>query len=143
VDVAEFERIQGRLPESQKMLVLICMSAGVAVAGLVVATVGKTAIYLLAATGDSGLDARGSYLLQWHAMRHLRESGHHWYDLGGINQEKNPGVFTFKTGMGGTETTQLAAVELSRAPLSRIAVALGGVVRSAAARMTRVRPDRS
>lgn len=143
VDVGEFERIQQRLPESQKMLVLICLSQGVPVAGLVVATVGKTAIYLLAATGDAGLDARGSYLLQWHAMRLLRDSGHEWYDLGGINQERNPGVFTFKTGMGGAETNQLAAVELSHAPLSRIAVAFGDRLRGAVARVTRAKQERA
>lgn len=142
VDVAEFERMQRRLPESQKLLVLICLSAGVPVAGLVLATVGKTSILQLAATGDSGMDTRGSFLLQWHAMRRLRESGHDWYDLGGINREKNPGVYMFKTRMGGIETAQLAAVQLSHTPLSRIVVALGEGVRGALTRVARGRRDR-
>lgn len=135
VDVAEFERIQRRLPAGQKMSVLICCLAGVPVAGLVVATVGNTAIYLLAATGDSGLTARGSYLLQWRAMMRLKESGHEWYDLGGINQEANPGVFTFKTGMGGIETTQLPTVQLNTAPLNGVAVAVGDGVRQVMRRL--------
>ena len=125
VDVEEFRRIQLRLPASQKMMTFICRNTSRAVAGLVVATVGQTAIYLLAATGDDGLDARGSYLLQWHAIRRLKELGFEWYDLGGVNREVNPGVFTFKSGMGGEEVCQLGRYELGSAPLSRWSVSVG------------------
>ena len=125
VDVEEFRRIQQRLPVSQKMMTFICVAGGRAVAGLVVSTVGQTAIYLLAATGDDGLNARGSYLLQWHAMQRLKERGLDWYDLGGVNPDVNPGVFTFKSGMGGEEARQLGRYELAGARLSELSVAVG------------------
>lgn len=125
VDVDEFLRIQRQLPDSQKMMILLCLAGGVPVAGLVVATVGRTAIYLLAATGDEGLEARGSYLLQWHALQRLKALGLEWYDLGGVNQEINPGVFTFKSGMGGEDVRQLGRYQLSRAGLSRLTVRVG------------------
>jgi hypothetical protein len=125
VDVEEFRRIQQRLPTSLKMMTLICLAGGCPVAGLVVSTIGQTAIYLLAATGDDGLNARGSYLLQWHAMQRLKELGREWYDLGGVNQELNPGVFTFKSGMGGEEACQLGRYEVAGAGLSKLTVSVG------------------
>ncbi|HJZ75880.1 MAG TPA: peptidoglycan bridge formation glycyltransferase FemA/FemB family protein [Vicinamibacterales bacterium] len=134
VDAAEFGRIQQRLPASQKMLTLICQSHGLPVAGLVVGMVGNTAIYLLAATGDDGLDARGSYLLQWRAIQRLKERGIDWYDLGGANREVNPGVYTFKSGMGGEEATQVPRYEIGDARLSRLSVAVGEGIRRMARR---------
>jgi lipid II:glycine glycyltransferase (peptidoglycan interpeptide bridge formation enzyme) len=124
VDVDEFRRIQQRLPTSSKMMTLICLGGGLPVAGLVVSTVGRTAIYLLAATGDDGLNLRGSYLLQWHAIQRLKELGREWYDLGGVNQEVNPGVFTFKSGMGGEEVYQLGHYQVGDA-LSKLSVSVG------------------
>jgi lipid II:glycine glycyltransferase (peptidoglycan interpeptide bridge formation enzyme) len=135
VDVEEFGRVQQRLPPSQKMTTLICLSKGTPVAGLVVGTVGITAIYLLAATGDEGLQARGSYLLQWTAMQRLKAMGIDWYDLGGANQEVNPGVYTFKSGMGGEEAVQLHRCEASGAPLSRLSVVVGEGLRRMAQRV--------
>jgi hypothetical protein len=139
VDAGEFRQIQQRLPPSQKMMTLICLSGGKPVAGLVVATVGDSAIYLLAATGDEGLDARGSYLLQWHAMQRLKDLGREWYDLGGVNQEVNPGVFTFKSGMGGESVCQLGRYESRNAPLSKLTVSIGESVRRVARRVARAR----
>ena len=123
VDVEEFGRIQHRLPASQKLMVFICKSEGRSVAGLVVSVVGRTGLYLLAATGDEGLNARGSYLLQWHAIQRLKERDCHWYDLGGVNAEANPGVFTFKSGMGGEEARQIGRHEISRRLLSDLSLA--------------------
>ena len=139
VDAHEFRRIQQRLPESQKMMTLICFANGSPVAGLVVATVGNTAIYLLAATGNDGLHARGSYLLQWHAVQRLKELGREWYDLGGVNQEVNPGVFTFKSGMGGEEACQMGRYQLSGTPFSEMSVSLAEGARRIMRRFARKR----
>ena len=59
VDVDEFGRIQQALPESQRMRILICEDKGVPIAGLVVAAMGDSAIYLLGATSDDGLKSEG------------------------------------------------------------------------------------
>lgn len=135
VDVNEFERIQQRLPDAQRMLTLLCQAGGKAVAGLVVSMVGDTSIYLLAATGDAGLDARGSYLLQWHAMRLLKQSGKRWYDLGGANEAVNPGVFTFKSGMGGTPVNHLGQFDRSSSRFCDWSVAFAERMRTAARRV--------
>jgi lipid II:glycine glycyltransferase (peptidoglycan interpeptide bridge formation enzyme) len=107
VDVDEFGRIQQDLPERHRMKVLICKEKGKPVAGLVVSAMGNTAIYLLGATSDEGLKSKGAYLLQWTMMKWLKEQGIRWYDLGGIDPEVNPGVYSFKKGFSGADVTQL------------------------------------
>jgi lipid II:glycine glycyltransferase (peptidoglycan interpeptide bridge formation enzyme) len=118
VDVAEFGRMQDLLIESQRMQVLICKRDDVPVAGLVVTAIGHTAIYLLGATSDAGLDARGAYLLQWNAMQRLKDRGVRWYDLGGIDPEVNPGVYSFKKGFSGADICQIGSLIASESTVS-------------------------
>jgi len=108
VDTEEFERIQENLTGKHRMRVLICEQDGRPVAGIVVSAMGDSAIYLLGATSDDGLDAKGSYLLQWAAIQWLKENGVRYYDLGGIDPEGNPGVYHFKRGLSGADVYQLA-----------------------------------
>jgi hypothetical protein len=108
VDVEEFGRIQQNLPHCHRMRVLICRSGDVPVAGLVASAMGDTAIYLLGATSDDGLNAKGAYLLQWTLIKWLKENGFRWYDLGGIDPQRNPGVYSFKRGVSGVDVTQLS-----------------------------------
>ena len=107
VDVKEFGRLQEDLPEPHRMRILICEQDGVPVAGVVASAMGDSAIYLLGATSDDGLNAKGAYLLQWTLIQWLRENGFRWYDLGGIDPEGNPGVYSFKRGLSGTDVSQL------------------------------------
>lgn len=118
VDEQEFERIQQALPSSQRMLVLICRENGIPVAGLVASAMGNSAIYLLGATGDAGLNAKGAYLLQWTLIGWLRERGVVLYDLGGINPEANPGVYHFKKGLSGLDMTHISPLTASGSAVS-------------------------
>ena len=108
VDVEEFGRIQESLPESQRMRILICEQNGIPVAGIVASAMGDSAIYLLGATSDDGLNSKGAYLLQWTMIQWLKENGFKSYDLGGINPEGNPGVYSFKKGFSGADVSQLS-----------------------------------
>jgi lipid II:glycine glycyltransferase (peptidoglycan interpeptide bridge formation enzyme) len=108
VDVEQFAQIQASLPETSRMQVLICEREGVPVAGLVASSMGDSAIYLLGATSDSGLNAKGSYLLQWTLIQWLKRERVRWYDLGGIDFQQNPGVYAFKRGLSGSDVSQLA-----------------------------------
>jgi hypothetical protein len=108
VDVEEFGRLQEDLPENHRMRILICEQDGVPVAGVVASAMGDSAIYLLGATSDDGLNAKGAYLLQWTLIQWLKENGIKWYDLGGIDPEGNPGVYTFKKGLCGADMSQLS-----------------------------------
>lgn len=118
VDADEFELIQENLIEPQRMNVLICKNKDVPVAGLVVSAIGDTAIYLLGATSDAGLESRGAYLLQWTALQWLKERGVRWYDLGGIDPGGNPGVYSFKRGFSGVDISQISPLVASESAVS-------------------------
>jgi hypothetical protein len=125
VDIEEFRQIQKRLPEALRMQVFVCSTEGQPHNALVVSAFGDSAIYLLAATGDAGLNGRGAYLLQWRAMEWLHQQGIRWYDTGGINQEKNPGGYQFKSGLGGGECSHLGRFELRDNSLSAAIAQMG------------------
>jgi hypothetical protein len=122
VDVEEFGRVQELLPKSQRMRVLICLQGETPVAGIVCSAMGHTGIYLLGATSDHGLKAKGAYLLQWTMIKWLKENGIQYYDLGGIDPERNPGVYSFKRGFSGEDVTRLPALDLCESPLSLFSV---------------------
>jgi len=111
VDIETFGKIQEDLPLTHRMQVLICEQKGVPVAGLVASAMGDSAIYLLGATSDEGLSAKGAYLLQWTLIQWLKEHGIRWYDLGGINPERNPGVYHFKSGMSGADLSHIPSFD--------------------------------
>jgi len=135
VDIEEFRQIQKSLPEALKMQVFVCSAENQPQNALVVSALGDSAIYLLAATGNAGLNGRGAYLLQWRAMEWLNQQGIRWYDTGGINQEKNPGGYQFKRGLGGNEVSHLGRFELRDNWLSAAATAIGERSQSAVAKM--------
>lgn len=122
VDVNEFRQVQMELPEPLRMRVFLCEQGGKLLNALVVAAAGDTGIYLLAATSGEGLNFKGAHLLQWRAIEWLKSQGFRWYDLGGINPEKNPGVFQFKNGLGGQDARQIGVFEHCGNPVSTLCV---------------------
>ncbi|MGB8579192.1 MAG: peptidoglycan bridge formation glycyltransferase FemA/FemB family protein [Candidatus Sulfotelmatobacter sp.] len=142
VDVEEFGRIQESLPEAQRMRILICEQNGVPVAGIVASAMGDSAIYLLGATSDDGLNSKGAYLLQWTMMQWLKENGFKSYDLGGIDPEGNPGVYSFKKGFSGADVSQLspfvACDNVVSSTIVRASLVAKGIVRGIGA----LRPSR-
>jgi lipid II:glycine glycyltransferase (peptidoglycan interpeptide bridge formation enzyme) len=137
VDVEEFGRIQESLPEKLRMQTLLCEQDGVAVAGLIASAMGDSAIYLLGATSDQGLTAKGGYLLQWTLIEWLKKSGVRWYDLGGIDPEGNPGVYHFKKGLSGAEASHIRPLVAHNDAISyalfRVIMASRSAVRSSGA----------
>jgi lipid II:glycine glycyltransferase (peptidoglycan interpeptide bridge formation enzyme) len=129
VDVDEFGRIQASLEERHRMRILLCDDQDGPVAGLVSSAMGDSAIYLLGATGDSGLQAKGAYLLQWHLIQRLKDEGIRWYDLGGIDPDANPGVYHFKKGLSGADVEQMAPVAACTSVVSSAAVKAGLAIR--------------
>jgi lipid II:glycine glycyltransferase (peptidoglycan interpeptide bridge formation enzyme) len=107
VAIEEFGRIQKDLAESHRMRISICKDQGRPVAGLVASAMGDSAIYLLGATSDDGLNSKGAYLLQWTLIKWLKENGVRWYDLGGIDPEGNPGVYHFKKGFSARDVCHI------------------------------------
>jgi lipid II:glycine glycyltransferase (peptidoglycan interpeptide bridge formation enzyme) len=131
VDIEEFGRLQEALPEPHRMEVLICEEGDRPVAGLVASAMGDTAIYLLGATSNGGLNAKGAYLLQWTLIKRLKERGIRWYDLGGIDPGHNPGVYHFKKGLSGADVVQLSPMVACTNGMSRAVVKAGAAIRDA------------
>lgn len=128
VDIGEFGRIQEDLSDRFKMEVMLCESDGEPVAGIVISRIGKTAICLLAAATEKALELRAAYLLQYQAIEWLKGMGVRWYDLGGIDREKNPGGYQYKSGLSGKcgrEVRYIGQYTLSGSVASSILVGLG------------------
>ena len=125
VDVEEFGNIQKDLDGPHRMQILICKHKETPVAGIVVAAMGDSAIYLLGATSDDGLNTKGAYLLQWTMIRWLKSNGVRWYDLGGIDPEGNPGVYTFKKGFAGADICQMSPLVACDSAVSSAMVSAG------------------
>ncbi|MGD1108540.1 MAG: peptidoglycan bridge formation glycyltransferase FemA/FemB family protein [Terracidiphilus sp.] len=125
VNPEEFLRIQDALPESQRLRVLVCQDKDVPVASIVVSAMGDSAIYLLGATSDAGLNTKGAYFLQWTMICWLRERGIKTYDLGGIDPEANPGVYYFKRGLSGVDICQINPFTASKSAASFAMVKVG------------------
>ena len=112
IDVNKLNATQLCLPSSMKMISTVCYSNDVPISSLVFSAIGSTGIPILAATSDLGTNYNGSYLLHWQMLVYLKENGFKYFDLGGIDKEKNPNVYNFKHGMGGVEVHYLDVMDL-------------------------------
>ena len=112
IDVNKLKATQFCLSTSMKMITTICYSNDAPISGLVFSAIGDTGIPILAATSDFGTNYNGSYLLHWQMLVYLKANGSKYFDLGGIDKEKNPNVYNFKHGMGGIEVHYLDVMDL-------------------------------
>lgn len=112
IDAHKLKATQICLPPSMKMISSICYLNDVPISGLVFSAIGYIGIPILAATSDFGTNYDGSYLLHWQMLVYLKENGFKYFDLGGIDKEKNPNVYNFKHGMGGVEVHFLDVMDI-------------------------------
>lgn len=122
VSVQSFRRLQEMLHESERPIVLLAYSEGEAIAGHVLSLLGDTGVNLLSASIDRGRKLKASYLLLWRAIETAKRAGARWYDLGGIDREKNPGVYSFKSGVRGAECVFAGQFDACCAGSSRLLV---------------------
>ena len=108
VDIAEFPEMQRHLAPHDRLRIFLAQAGGTTIGALVCSPHGDGAIYLLGATDEKGRELKAAYLLQWAAIQWCKQRGTRTYDLGGINPVTNPGVYHFKSGLGGVEAQQLA-----------------------------------
>lgn len=138
VNYDQFKEIQTDLGEALRMRVFLCERQGVPIAASVCSAIGDTGIYLLGATGDEGLNLKGSYLLQWRVIDWLKREGFRYYDLGGINPTSNPGVFHFKAGLSGKEAFHLGQYECCHDRISAVLVRVGEQLRKVVKRTIKI-----
>jgi lipid II:glycine glycyltransferase (peptidoglycan interpeptide bridge formation enzyme) len=132
-NVAYFRDVQRDLPDPLKMSILICKHLGDPVAGLVVSPMGFRALAMFAATGDKGLDLRGSYLLQWRMLEALKAKNVRWYNLGGINHKAYPGTSQFKAGLAGElgwEVEYVGQFQACESTINNLLVKMGEQLRA-------------
>ncbi len=125
VDAHEFRDIQQQLPEAKRARIFVARAEGEAVAAIICSCVGDSGVYLLGATGDKGLELRGSYLLHWRAVEWLVGIGARRYDLGGCHPTENPGTYQFKAGTGGFDVEHVGEFEVSGSIASSLALRAG------------------
>lgn len=101
INIDDYRRLQSALPDKIKMQIMVCLFEGKPVAGLIGSALGEAGIELVAATGNDGTELGGSYLLRWKMLEYLKSVGCRYYNLNGINPERNPGGYQFKSGFSG------------------------------------------
>ena len=132
INIDEYSILQESLPDYLKMQIMVCQSEGQPVAGLVGSAIGDVGIELIAATGNDSLELGASYLLRWKMVEYLKQCGCHFYNLNGINPERNPGGYQFKSGLSGKnglDVKFLGIFKACKSPLSHLAVRLGETAR--------------
>jgi len=110
-DVHFFKSVQADIPPNQKLVLHLAWHQNELIAGHLGSFVGDTAVYLLGAANSKGRDLRASYLLHWAVIQCAQDAGNTYYDLGGVDQQQNPGVYRFKQGLNGRAVTDVGPYE--------------------------------
>lgn len=117
LDSTEFAKTQQLLAQNEKAIVLIAYYDGQPVTAHATTHFGTTAVPILTASNETGLRCGASYLLWWKAYLMAKNLGMKYYDLGGIDPDKNPGGYLFKKRMGGEGIFHLGAFEVYTNPV--------------------------
>ncbi|EMN32598.1 FemAB domain protein [Leptospira interrogans serovar Pyrogenes str. L0374] len=94
-------QIKNNQNEKDTFLILRAVYRNEAVAGICIAIHGSSATYLIGWNGELGRKLRANHFLLWNSIIQLKQMGYLSFDLGGIDQEKTPGITEFKLGMNG------------------------------------------
>lgn len=86
---------------NEQVRVFLCKVEGEVCAGGICSALGDTGIYLFGATSNRGIKTYASYLVHWRMLEWVKARGCRKYDLNGINPEKNPGGYQFKSQLAG------------------------------------------
>lgn len=107
--------LQTQLSGDKRFIAFTVRNDGVAVAGLLCSMLGDTCVPLILAADEQGLRNYAVYLLQWRSIEVAHERGLCHYDLGGIDPDKNVGVYNFKKGLRGLDVQAPGPFESSPA----------------------------
>ena len=124
-----YQRVHRDLPPGERYVVLLAERAGRLLAGHVTSMLGDTCVSLLAATSPEALTCKASYLIQWRTIEAARERGCVSYDQGGIDPDGNPGVYSFKVGLFGTDVRAAGPVQAVGSVRGKVTLALEARIR--------------
>lgn len=111
LDAEFYSSVQSSTDQASRFDVSLVEKHEQVVAGQVTSMLGDTCIYLLGATDIEGLKTKASYLLQWNVITTAKKRGIKWYNLGGIDPVRNPGVYHFKKGLSGKDVFSTGVYE--------------------------------
>lgn len=133
IDIDNYAAMQSDLPETLKPLIILGELDGRPVAGGVFAILGDGGTWILGATDDEGVTCNAAYLIQWRAIQRLKENGCQYYDLGGVDKEKVPGTYRFKSKLCGRNpkvSRRVGEFTVCENVMSRMAITSGELLRS-------------
>lgn len=119
LDPEEFIQAQQMLSDNEKMNVVVAYFNGQPVAAHASSYLGDTAVGILAASNEKGLELGASYLVWWRTLLAAKSAGMRRYDLGGIDPKNNPTVYQFKQRMGAHEVFHIGAFEAHSSTVTR------------------------
>ncbi len=104
--------IQELLPDDRKMLVFSGRQNEKRLGSVLIASYGKTCIYLVGATNSEGKKMNANYYLLWNAMCEMKKRGYQQFDVWGAHPENTPrGILHFKRGLNGKRYQLMGEVE--------------------------------
>lgn len=102
--------VQACLPEELKLRCFFSKKGNEEVAVLSWAEIGGMGLPLLAATSPKGREYDASYLLWWKMIDELKKKNITVLDMGGINRERNPGGYSFKSRLAGRKGKEVERI---------------------------------
>jgi len=106
-----FSRSQQSLCSGEKINVVVAYHDNDPIAAHSTSHLGDTAVGILAAANEKGLESGASYLVWWKTLLAARQAGMKKYDLGGIDPQRNPDVYQYKKRMGAMEQYHIGTFE--------------------------------
>ena len=120
LNMDEFIKPQQMLTDDEKMTLLLVYNKHRPVASILSSNLGDSGMLLLAAANEEGRKLGGTYLSWYSSIMDSLQKGKQKYDLGGIDPLKNPGVYSFKSRMGGREIYHIGAFDASSSAPAKV-----------------------
>ena len=98
------------LPETLKLKIILCKYENEPLAVLGWFPLGTIGLPLLGATGDKALPLKASFPLYWKMIEYFKDNGFTGCNLMGVSKERNPGGYTFKTGLAGKNSEEISYI---------------------------------
>lgn len=99
ISIEAYSNVQKLLDNNNKLKSVICYDNNEPISAIVWSSFGNTGLPVIAATGEKSLKTNAAYLMWWKMIVRMKESGLEYCNVGGLNKKRNPGGYTFKTGV--------------------------------------------
>lgn len=130
VHVERLGSLNDNLAQQFKLHIFLALKDKTPIAALVGSAIGDTGIAISGGTNDLGIKYKAAYILQWEMIKWLKSQYCSKYDLGGVDQEKNPGGYIWKTGISKHEVEEFGIFDYCENDISQYIVKMGDLLTS-------------